>query len=130
MRRAALSGLAACCLLDVSLIASRCMALAVLGGLEDEAASVRLAAVELVRAVGVEGPLRQGVRARLKDGSLAVRRAAFRACGEWLEEPRAAGELLRRVKNEGQQVRQQVLPQVEKLIFKEAQQNSDEIGVS
>ena len=124
VRRHALCGLAACCLADPELIASRCMADGVLGGLQDAAASVRLAAVELVRGLGAThaGPLRHCVLARLQDASLLVRRQAFKACAGWLEEPAAAGELLRRVRHEGQQVRQQVLPAVEKLIFAEARQ--------
>ncbi|CAE7793172.1 unnamed protein product, partial [Symbiodinium sp. CCMP2456] len=135
VRRQALASLAGACMADPSLLASRCIVEAVASGLQDEAALARLASVDLVLRLSSHGhgevieqrlaELRGAVRGRLSDPSPLVRRAAFRAACQWLEEGveapshclQEAGNLLRRLRSEQPTIRSFVLGVLARMVF-------------
>ncbi|CAE7204813.1 unnamed protein product [Symbiodinium sp. KB8] len=135
VRRQALASLAGACMADPSLLASRCIVEAVASGLQDEAALARLASVDLVLRLSSHGhgevieqrlaELRGAVRGRLSDPSPLVRRAAFRAACQWLEEGveapshclQEAGNLLRRLRSEQPTIRSFVLGVLARVVF-------------
>eukprot|EP00929_Paragymnodinium_shiwhaense_P107847 TRINITY_DN74201_c0_g1_i1.p1 TRINITY_DN74201_c0_g1~~TRINITY_DN74201_c0_g1_i1.p1 ORF type:complete len:1795 (+),score=456.87 TRINITY_DN74201_c0_g1_i1:136-5520(+) len=147
VRRQAISSLAACCQVDLALGSNRCLMEAIARGLQDESPLVRLRAIELAShlashqlAIPVsaaatlqsETPAspaawyRAAVRARIGDPAAQVRRVAFRdACsGLRSDQPdlrENAADLLRRVQQEPQQVRQVVLGSIQKVVYNKKQ---------